>query len=446
MKHIHISTKISYIAMALFTIITKTDIDFSGLRFHSTGQTLTDIMTIIFKQEKGVYLRFGDGDLNLALGTDDSFQQADTNLQTEMKEAFTIVGKNVLKALPLHCNELNTLEYGMGEHVHEISYEAVMRFLNTAASLWPEPITDVYSPVALHHTASNHPKECIAFLEYLKAHSCILIGNKNIPSEIRTLLFGDNCIFVPTPDVNAFEEIDRIEKDALLANQQINGYKIIITSMGCSGRILQKRLWHKINDAFFFDFGSLMDALCGWNTRMWIHYSGFNLDAFLALMNPNTRAFSLSEIEKNMFAKLHNTYFDTRSNTLSPYYHMQSGLALLGEGKYIQASKEFKQAINLNCHSPRAQECLQFSRTQMFLQQEQAHQLQEQMHRLQELNTQYEHERRFLIQTHNQMYEYILHLQSLNAQHQQELALYKQRETMMHQPQESQIADAQSNQ
>jgi hypothetical protein len=395
-------------------MITKSEVNFSKLRFHSTKETLTDIMTTMFKQEKGVFLRFGDGDLNLALGIDDSFQQTNVNLQTEMKEAFAITGKNVLKALPFHCNELHTLEVGMGDHVHEIPLEAAIRFLNTADSLWSEPITDVYSPVALHHMASNNPTECITFLRYLKMHPCILIGNQNIPLEIRNLLFGENCLFVPTPDINAYVDIDRIEKEALLANQKISSYKIIITSMGCSGRILQKRLWHKIDDAFFFDFGSLMDALCRWNTRMWIYYSGFNVDAFLALLNPNTRTFSLSEMEKNMFTKLHEIYFDTTSSTNSPYYHIRLGLALLGEGKYLQAAEEFEQAIALSYNSPRVQECLEFSKKQILLQQEEIHQLHEQIRHLHELNTQYKYERQLFIQNSNNIYENILHLLTLN--------------------------------
>ena len=40
--------------------------------------------------------------------------------------------------------------------------------------------------------------------------------------------------------------------------------------MGCSGRVLAKRLYNNVENIFLFDFGSLMDILCGWDTRAWI--------------------------------------------------------------------------------------------------------------------------------------------------------------------------------
>ena len=51
--------------------------------------------------------------------------------------------------------------------------------------------------------------------------------------------------------------------------------------MGCSGRALMKRLWNKFDKVFFFDFGSLLDALCGWNTRAWIELTNFEHKKFI---------------------------------------------------------------------------------------------------------------------------------------------------------------------
>ena len=51
--------------------------------------------------------------------------------------------------------------------------------------------------------------------------------------------------------------------------------------MGCSGRVLQKRLYNNHDNIFVFDFGSLMDALCGWNTRAWIELTNFDKDKIL---------------------------------------------------------------------------------------------------------------------------------------------------------------------
>ncbi|GAH15612.1 unnamed protein product, partial [marine sediment metagenome] len=105
----------------------------------------------------------------------------------------------------------------------------------------------------------------------------------NIPENIREALFGKNCKFVPTPSKNAYDQLDEIEKECLEQIPNNGKYKIIITSMGCAGRALQKRLWNKLDNVFLFDFGSLMDALCGQAkyVRMWIRYSNFDGKSFL---------------------------------------------------------------------------------------------------------------------------------------------------------------------
>ena len=276
---------INTVLLALFSVPCFASMNLARLRFHKSIETLKTIELIISKGEKGAYLRFGDGDINLAFGEHDSFQDANNNLKREMQEAFALKGRNVLKTLPINCKELGTLEPGMGFGMHEIPYDKAVRWLNKVQSLWPEPITDVYSTAALHHASTQFPEECIKFLKFLKQYPCILVGNQHIPKEMRNLLFGENCLFVPTPDKQSYNSIDSIEQETLHAAEQIEGYKVIITSMGCSGRALQKRLWYKIDNAFLFDFGSLMDALCGWETRVWMAYAHFNRKTFLKLYN-----------------------------------------------------------------------------------------------------------------------------------------------------------------
>jgi hypothetical protein len=106
---------------------------------------------------------------------------------------------------------------------------------------------------------------------------------------LRELLFGAQCQYVPTPASNSYSEIDRIESECLAKAEKVGGYKIIVTCMGCSGRALQKRLWHKLDNVFLFDFGSLMDALCGWNTRYWIELVHFNSSDFVRLLEKELR-------------------------------------------------------------------------------------------------------------------------------------------------------------
>ena len=256
-----------------------------ALHFQKSVETLNKITEIISKKEKGVYLRFGDGDVVLSVGINDANQLANTPLQEELNEAFALNGPNVLKCLPLHCRELGGYEQGMFEGKHETPFAFCLDLLKMAGPKWNAEFGDVYSMTALAFAATDNLEFCIQFLKFLKqSKCCVFVGNCNIPSSIRELLFGSQCQFVPTPARNSYFEIDRIERECIEKIKNIEGYKVIVTSMGCSGRALQKRLWNQLENVFLFDFGSLMDAICGWNTRDWIPLSRFDAQKFIQIL------------------------------------------------------------------------------------------------------------------------------------------------------------------
>lgn len=268
--------------IAIFLNLIANADPFPNLIFHGTYETLSKITEIITNKQKGAYLRFGDGDVNLAVGMNELLQSANPQLTSEMQEAFALQGPSILKTLPLYCKELNGWEIGMFPGNHECSYEWCLKLLDKAKNIWNGHIEDVYSHAALHFAATQNPNLCINFFKFLKkSNCCLFIGNKNIPVDIREMLFGTDCIFIPTPPEQSYNEIDRIEQECLKNFPQTSDYKIVITAMGCSGRVLQKRLWQKLDNVFLFDFGSLMDALCGWNTRAWIELTNFDANKFI---------------------------------------------------------------------------------------------------------------------------------------------------------------------
>ncbi len=251
--------------------------------FFSTHQTLKEISTVIASKKKGVYLRFGDGDVNLATGKYDMLQVNSSKLTNEMKETFALNGPTIFKSLSLHCKKLNTWEKGMFPGNQEVDYGWAINHLRQAQRVWGKPINKVYSPVALPFLATQYADDCIHFLHFLKSQKpCLLVGNKNIPQTIREVLFGENCHFVPTPIRNSYLQIEKIEKECIKFLDLIPGYKVVITCLGCAGRPLQKRLWNRYDNIYLFDFGSLMDGICGWNTRAWIEINKFNGKDFLA--------------------------------------------------------------------------------------------------------------------------------------------------------------------
>lgn len=257
----------------------------SDLVFHGTEDTLYTIQELIRSKQKGIYLRFGDGDLNLAYGQheyDCMKHLPNSELQKEMVECYGLTGPGVLKTLPVYSKELGGFEPGMFPGNHETSYEDSLRFIQKSKAIWGGKMTDVYSHAALHFSATSKRDLCLNFLRFLKeSNCCLFVGNQNIPSFIRELLFGSSCVFIPTPEENSYNEIDRIERACLQNLSQQSGYKIVVIASGCAGRVLQKRLWKQVEDVFLFDFGSLMDALCGWNTRAWIELTNFDAEEFI---------------------------------------------------------------------------------------------------------------------------------------------------------------------
>lgn len=261
------------------------------LQFHKTQETLDKIVEIISNKQKGAYFRFGDGDLNLAYGDGDSYQTAVHALKNEMLEAFALNGPTILKSLPLYCPEFNGWEEGMFPGNHEGPYWWCLNILNRATPIWGGEVTDVYSHAALAFAATTYKEKCLEFLRFFRSIPCCLfVGNRNVPLSIRTLLFGDSCRFIRTPASNSYREMDRIEQECLQYIHTHPGYKVIVTAMGCSGRALQKRLWNKVDDIFLFDFGSLLDGICGWNTRAWLELTGFNAQQFISELSSQMSA------------------------------------------------------------------------------------------------------------------------------------------------------------
>ena len=182
--------------------------------YHKSKDTLSKIMHTIAHKEKGVYLRFGDGDVSLAMGRPDMLQQHSPELCNEMQKAFQLSGTNVFKCLVLNCPGVG-FEKGMlpGKFFNDRKH--ALNLLSQAINVWPH-IKEVYTPTALHYCATDHPDYAIRFIRFLR--SCknkILIGNENIPESIRNLLFGADCEFVPTPAQNAYCQINSIDRESM---------------------------------------------------------------------------------------------------------------------------------------------------------------------------------------------------------------------------------------
>lgn len=251
------------------------------MKFYKSEETLNKILEIISNNKRGGYFRFGDGDINLAIGLNDMLQNANSEISMEMKESISIIDENVLKTLPLYCVKYDGIEPGMFPGNHETTNDWADDIVRKAIPIWGSELIDVYSHAALHYLATYKEEIAIDFLKKIKDKVKIFIGNENIPIEILKLITSDDCYFIKTPPRNSYSKINEIEKEFDMISSKINlDYYVTITSMGCSGRIMQKRIYNKNINTFLFDFGSLLDAMCGWNTRAWIELTKFDSNNF----------------------------------------------------------------------------------------------------------------------------------------------------------------------
>lgn len=229
-------------------------------------ETLMYIEKIINSNSKGAYMRFGDGDAYLAMGINDSFQDSSEVLKLEMKEAFSLFGDGVVKSLSIHSHKYGfEKEMYIGNHL--VTDDVANRLLSYTFPYFVG--NKIYSPICLHYVATYYPEIANSFLKLLKNKTILFIGNEAIPSNTIEMLFG-NITHVKTPSRNSYSKIDEIEHFSIKHLNSLTEYGVVVVAMGCSGRIMMKRLSKLNYNIFLFDFGSLLDGIIGVDSRKWL--------------------------------------------------------------------------------------------------------------------------------------------------------------------------------
>ena len=244
----------------------------------SPMDTLDELELWIEQRKKGLYLRFGDGDIVLSLGKRSHLQKADQNLAKEMKEALLIKGEDVFKCLMIHSELFGKSEFmSLGNHQNSDSY-AFAFFKETFEYFVGYRI---YSHVALHYGATYHVRRTNSFLKKLKKDTRVFVGNEAIPRTVINRLFGD-VPHIKTPSEDSYYGIDEVESRLIQELEKTDGFCVVCIAMGCPGRILMKRIWSKGYNVFLFDFGSLLDGICGYQTRTWLRKTTIDYAELLA--------------------------------------------------------------------------------------------------------------------------------------------------------------------
>jgi hypothetical protein len=231
-------------------------------------ETLDQIENSILNNKRGAYLRFGDGDVFLLKGKKDAYQTNSDLLSDEMKEAFLIQGNHIYKCLAIHSDFFG-YEEGMVLGNHKNTDKLALKLFTDSFLFFVG--SKIYSPVALHFISTIDPLRANSFLKTLKIHTRIFVGNESIEPDYIKLLFGKDTTHIKTPSRNAYNDIERIEKQTIdVINKSNKDFFVICVAMGCSGRPFMKRIWTRGANVFLFDFGSLLDGIVGNKSRQWL--------------------------------------------------------------------------------------------------------------------------------------------------------------------------------
>jgi hypothetical protein len=248
-----------------------------NFKIETPLKTLQAIEFSIINEERGAYMRFGDGDAYLANGYSEMLQESNPMLMEEMREAFALNGDNIFKSLSIH-SETYGFETEMYEGNHLVSNELASNLI-----IYTLPFfigTKVFSPISLHYSATYYPHVANSFLKVLKSYTILFVGNESVPPQIVERIFG-SIPHIKTPSKNAYKEINQIESEVDNILKYWKGFGVVVIAMGCSGRPLMKRLYKSGYNIFLFDFGSLLDGICGKNTRAWLELEPINYNILL---------------------------------------------------------------------------------------------------------------------------------------------------------------------
>jgi hypothetical protein len=251
--------------------------------FVNCFDTINTILDFILNKKPGIYLRFGDGDFNLAEHKNDLLALANSNIQELMLKSMSLRDDRVLMCIPHHCKEINTLEDGMYPGNHEYPYKYIEKFLRILKSRRQNLPNKIYTNVALSYCSVYFPDLVVKLHKEIQKFNIIYIGNYLYSDEFLKKLLGTNITRINTNSNNAFEQKDFVfnELNKLIENEFVNyEYYIIIIAAGCASRafasVIYENYFLKKSNFFLFDYGSLLDYLYGLNTR-----------AYMDLMQPN---------------------------------------------------------------------------------------------------------------------------------------------------------------
>jgi hypothetical protein len=256
----------------------------SGVDFEGVNSTFDLLFDNLKNKEKTVYLRFGDGEVNLINNRGHRDQESSKEVVEELKQSFSLKGEGVIKGLPLH-SDIFGKECFMEEGVHWRDDNDAISLLSGCFEYFTG--SKIYSPVPLHYLMVYEKNLAISFLKEIKAKSPIFVGGEQNQFSIINDVVGASD-FIKVPDQNAYKKIAEVEKALRKAIVSKNSdFTVVVFSCGVLAKALSKRLWeaNDLGDLYLFDLGSVIDVFHGRDRWTWVKKSGidkFYIDDFIS--------------------------------------------------------------------------------------------------------------------------------------------------------------------
>ena len=227
------------------------------------------------------------------MGKDHRNYQTSAGLVEELKESFTIDHPNYLMALSINFPYEKKMAPGMFAPFTRNDY--LLDFLANNDLL----VKNTYeNPFLFHYLTVFYSRQMFDFFEtYIRPKRKMFIGST--PRDVAERLYGTIHHYIQIPAKHAYNSIDSWWPHV---ENNINDVELVIPSAGAASNVISKRLWNMNAQVHLLDIGSIVDAIEGKHSRIWVRIQGHKIKKILPKdqrngLYPNSLKNSLNDLK-----------------------------------------------------------------------------------------------------------------------------------------------------
>lgn len=232
------------------------------MRTKGTRESYESLCKALDENSKLYFNRFGDGDVFIMMGRNESKHTFSPELQKEMIESFMIKDPIYMKGLAVKYEHEPGMQKGLfAPHGTD---EMMYKWLVENYEGFEEETFE--SAIMFHYISVFNQPLMIEMLDtYIRPKKKMYIGS--ISKEQMEKLVGDIDYYVEVPSSNAYYSIDQWWPKIL---ENIDNVDLVLPAAGMGTRVINKRLYNLGYEVQSIDLGSVIDAIGQSYTRTWI--------------------------------------------------------------------------------------------------------------------------------------------------------------------------------